>query len=166
MTARRKIKHSLLTLATLFTIMYMDKTVHKTVTHSCASLSKLVLYAITAAFSHHFSEGHFSNERWCRFICVSLFQPQWQTSQFHPCQGQSHSFFPIPSTPSVYCHHISEQCPLHVHVYTLQSIFSRINTLQTGKCYLYVFTSCCYTVKGKEWRKAGPAGPSVFVRCP
>lgn len=24
----------------------MDKTVHKTVTHSCASLSKLVLYAI------------------------------------------------------------------------------------------------------------------------
>ena len=43
--------------------MYMDKTVHKTVTQSCASLSKLVLYAITAAFSHHFSEGHFSNER-------------------------------------------------------------------------------------------------------
>lgn len=147
--------------------MYMDKTVHKTVTHSCASLSKLVLYAITAAFSHHFSEGHFSNERWCRFIVCLFFtyawfvnsykqdnnlQPQWQTSQFHPCQGQSHSFFPIPSTSSFYCHHISEQCPLHVHVYTLQSIFSRIKTLQTGKCLTLLYCQRKGMKKGRAGR--------------
>ena len=55
MFARRKVKQSLLTLATLFTIqcMYMDKTVHETVTQSFACCSKHILYPITAAFSHH-----------------------------------------------------------------------------------------------------------------
>lgn len=57
MIARKIVKHSLLTLATLFTIiiiMYMDKTLHKTVTQSFVSSSKHVLYMypITAAFSH------------------------------------------------------------------------------------------------------------------